>query len=128
MEVKKALQTLRNPESVAAGREETVSESSLPHFTVDMNIDGVKLFNDPLANSITPILGRIHSVQPSAHSSQGRKILWDSSPFIIGFHVGKEKPNIKEFLKDLIGEFCRLNPANDCLESTMGRKFTASLR
>jgi len=81
-----------------------------------------------LADSITPILGRIHSIEP-AFASNEKRILWDSSPFIIGFYVGKDKPkDIKDFLKDLIDEFCRLSPLNSGLESTSRREFTASLR
>lgn len=107
----------------------TTSSFNLPHFNIDVNIDGVKLFEDPLADSVTPILGRIHSVQPSADSSEGKRILWDSSPFIIGFYVGKDKPSdIKNFLEDLIGELCRLHPSNDNVEHTSNRQFTASLR
>lgn len=94
---------------------------------VDINIDTAKLNEDNIADSITPILGRIHSVQSNA--SEGTRILLDTSVFIIGFYVGKGAPDdIGGFLCKLIRELCRLSPLNADVSCTGGREFTASIR
>jgi hypothetical protein len=89
---------------------ENTIERTTPHFKIDINIDDAKLKADTTAATITPIFGRIHSVQPNAPSPEGTIILLNTSVFIIGFFVGKDKPDIHTFLQDLIGELCRLSP------------------
>ena len=71
-----------------------------------------KLNEDTTAATITPILGRIHSIQPNAKSADETTILLNTSVFIIGFFVGKGKPaDIETFLEALIHELCRLSPS-----------------
>jgi hypothetical protein len=108
---------------------ENTLERTTPHFKIDINIDDAKLNADTTAATITPILGRIHSVQPNASSPEGTILLLNTSVFIIGFFVGKGKPDdIHTFLKDLIGELCRLSPLSKNSFCSNGRCCTASLR
>lgn len=86
---------------------------SVPHFEVDINIDGVKIFNSANAAKIVPILGRVHSISPNANSSSGLVVLENSSPFIIGFYIGEEQvSDIPAFLADVMEEFLKLSPKN----------------
>ncbi|KZR97655.1 Uncharacterized protein APZ42_007345, partial [Daphnia magna] len=95
----------------------------------DIHIDEAKLNEDKNAVTITPILGRIHSIQPTATQEEGTKIILDTSVFVIGFYVGKGKPDdISSFLSELIGEFRRLSPSNSDSACIQARCLTASLR
>ncbi|KAK4024723.1 hypothetical protein OUZ56_010144 [Daphnia magna] len=77
--------------------------TAVPHYNVDIHIDEAKLNEDKNAVTITPILGRIHSIQPTATHKEGTKIILDTSVFVIGFYVGKGKPDyISSFLSELI--------------------------
>ena len=101
----------------------------IPHHEIDIFIDEAKLNEDKNAATVTSILGRIHSIRPSASSEIGTEILLATSVFVIGFYVGRGKPDdISSFLRKLIFEFCRLSPSNCDVECINGRGFTASLR
>ncbi|KAK4021850.1 hypothetical protein OUZ56_003758 [Daphnia magna] len=67
--------------------------TAVPHYNVNIHIDEAKLNEDKNAVTITPILGRIHSIQPTATHEEGTKIILDTSVFVIGFYVGKGKPD-----------------------------------
>ncbi len=98
-----------------------------PHFNIDINIDEAKLNKDENAPTITPILGRIHSIQSDAKSLDNITLL-ETSVFIIGFHVGKGGPtDIHRFLQDLIREFSHLSPSNENIADINERCCTASL-
>jgi hypothetical protein len=101
----------------------------IPHHEIDIFIDEAKLNEDKNAATVTSILGRIHSIRPSASSEIGTEILLATSVFVLGFYVGRGKPDdISSFLRKLIFEFCRLSPSNCDVECNNGRGFTASLR
>jgi hypothetical protein len=101
----------------------------LPHYEININIDDAKLNQETNAATITPILGRLHSIQPTASRSEGIVILSDTSVFVIGFYVGNKKPeNISSFLDALMIELCHLSPLNVNVECTEIRCFTVSLR
>jgi hypothetical protein len=70
-----------------------------PHYEININIDDAKLNKETNAATITPILGRLHSIQPTAPRSEGIVILSDTSVFVIGFDVGNGlMGNLKTFL------------------------------
>nr|CAH0111786.1 unnamed protein product [Daphnia galeata] len=72
----------------------------IPHFDVDISIDEAKLNEETTAATITPILGRIHSIQPNDKSADENIILLNTSVFINGLFVGKGSLLIlKLFLK-----------------------------
>jgi hypothetical protein len=69
------------------GEKIVVPELSLektPHFNIDINIDEAKLNEDENSPTITPILGRIHSIQSDAKSLDNITLL-ETSVFIIGW-------------------------------------------
>ncbi|KAK4007407.1 hypothetical protein OUZ56_012564 [Daphnia magna] len=45
--------------------------TAVPHYNVDIHIDEAKLNEDKNAVTITPILGRIHSIQPTRTHEEG---------------------------------------------------------
>jgi hypothetical protein len=101
----------------------------IPHFAIDISIDEAKLNEDTTVAPITPILGRIHSIQPNAKSADETIILLNTSVFILGFFVENGKPlDIQTFLGALIRELCRLSPSNKNFTCTHQRCCTASLR
>ena len=74
---------------------------------------------------MTPILGRIHSIQPKACFTTGTRVLTETAPFIIGFYCGNGKPDdIDGFLDPMIDEFIRLS--SETHDSMAIRKCTAS--
>lgn len=84
---------------------------ALPHFEIDINIDGIEIAKNSESNgSATPILARIYSVKRSAGAEDPPFILHGRRPFIIGFYVGKEKPDIHQFTSKLMDELFRLDP------------------
>ena len=99
----------------------------IPHFAVDISIDEAKLNEDTTAATITPILGRIHSIQPNAKSAD------ETINFkYVGLHqwtfCWKGKPSdIETFLEALIRELCRLSPSNENLTCRNQRCCSASL-
>jgi hypothetical protein len=109
--------------------QEKVLECYLPHYEVDVFIDETKPFRAKDSASVTPILGRIHSIRPNSQSDEGTRELHETSPFIIGFYCGKGKPSdIDSFLNPTIDEFIRLSPDTDESSLANKRHFTASLR
>ena len=44
---------------------------TIPHFVMDISVDGVKIANNTKIPSATPVVGRLHSVQPSASNDRG---------------------------------------------------------
>lgn len=103
--------------------------TAVPHYKVDIHIDEAKLNEDKNAVTITPILGRIHSIQPTATHEEGTEIILDTSVFVRGFYVGKGKlEDISSFLSKLIGEFRRLSLLKSDSACIQARYFTASLR
>lgn len=78
---------------------------------------------------MTPILGRMHSIRPAFDTTEGTKVLSESSPFIIGLFCGSGKPgDIDQFLKATIDELIRLSPETVDLSFIANRACTASLR
>ena len=107
----------------------TDTVTAVPHYKVDIPIDEAKLHEDKNAVTITPILGIIHSIQPRATHEEGTEIILDTSVFVVGFYVGKGKPDdISSFLSELINEFRQLSPSNSDTACIQGRCLTASLR
>lgn len=83
----------------------------LPHFEIEINIDGIEIAKNSENNgSATPILARIYSVKKSYCGSDPPYILHGRRPFIVGFYVGKEKPDISKFTAQLLDELIRLDP------------------
>lgn len=71
------------------------------------------MFESSDAAKLIPILGRIHSVRPNHQSEEGKIIFSNSSPFIIGFHLGKEPiRDVNQFLAFLMDELQYLSPLN----------------
>lgn len=99
--------------------------STIPHFEVDLHVDGLEIFQNSEKPGMIAILGRVHSIAPSFASTVQPTVLDFSNPFIIGFEHGQVKASAKELMKLTIDEFKRLCPHN--LEAE-GREFTASLR
>jgi hypothetical protein len=90
-------------------------------------IDPVKVFKSSEVPSVTPILGRLYSVQPCSKSKEGMFCFERPTPFIIGFYHGRDKPpNVHSFLQPIMNEFDRLCPDIDDVIPL--RSCTASLR
>lgn len=70
----------------------------LPHFTIDLNADGVQLFQNSEKNECIPIMMVVHSVKESAFSDAPPIILKTQFPVIIGIAHGRGKPR-KQILK-----------------------------
>ncbi|KAK4037926.1 hypothetical protein OUZ56_029950 [Daphnia magna] len=100
----------------------------LPHFEYDIFIDGVQIFKNAEKPTLTPILGRVHSISHCYDSAAPPRRIDNSQPCILGFFQGTSKPNIKKFLRALISELKRLHPKNRNTSETSGRQFTVSLR
>ena len=66
-------------------------EPRVLHFEIDINIDGVKTFESPAAESAMPILAKVFSVRPNPFSSRDVIKLKNLEPFIVGFYHGKHK-------------------------------------
>lgn len=85
----------------------------IPHFEIEINIDGIEIAKNSENNgSATPILARIFSVKRSFDGEEPPFILHGRRPFIVGFYVGREKPDINQFTSKLIDELIRLDPGN----------------
>lgn len=106
----------------------TSTQSSLPHFLIDANIDGVQAFNNSEKGEIIPILITIHSLAKSPDISKHKpRLINPSYPMVVGVFQGKCKPDINEFLHLFIKELKRLNPDNNSA-TVLGRTFTVTLR
>jgi hypothetical protein len=104
-------------------------EHDLPNHEVDVFIDESKPFRAKDADSVTPILGRIHSIRLNSESNEGTRENEETSPFIIGFYCGKGKPSdIDSFLNPTINLFIRLSPETEESSLQSKRCFTTSLR
>ena len=107
---------------------DTINDGKLVHFLIDINIDGVQLFHNSEQAGIIPILAVIYSGNHSADSTEDPVVIQLRHPFVIGFYIGKSKPDLTKFLEPLFAELNRLCPNNVDPEATKGREFTASLR
>lgn len=58
---------------------------AVPHFKIDVNIDGIQLFENTIGGSAVPILARIHSV--GKFKIPVRKSL----PLLVGMYHGPSK-------------------------------------
>lgn len=76
-------------------------------FDIHLNIDGVQWFKNSTTKG-TPILGAIHSI--SKGKEQVVKIP-NSKPFVVGVLKHSVKPDLSDFLKDLIDELLDLRPS-----------------
>lgn len=103
-------------------------EKKIPHFTIDINIDGVKLFENTDTMEFLPILLTVHSIRKSFDDPAQAKRLTGGNPAIVGFFHGKEKPPPKLLLGKFLYDLSRLCPHNEDLKMTAGRQFTVSLR
>jgi hypothetical protein len=56
--------------------------TAVPHYKVDIHIDEAKLQEGKNAVTITPILGKIHSIQPKATHEEGTKIILDTYMYV----------------------------------------------
>lgn len=122
-QIEKAKQFLK-----ADGKVTKENDKSLPHFVIDMNLDGVQLFNNTETMEFIPILLLVHSIYKSFGSDEPQKEIEPSYPAIIGFFHGKHKPPPKLLLKQLMTELKRLSPFNTDPLQTSGREFTLTLR
>ena len=87
------------------------TQSTKPHFLVDIFIDTAQVYKSSQAPSVTPILGRLYSVQPDSKTKNGIVYFKRPKPFIIGFYHGKDKPtNLAEFVGPMLDEFTHLHP------------------
>jgi hypothetical protein len=114
--------------NVDSNTKSTAGVRTIPNFGYDVFVDGVQIYKNAEKPTLTPILGRVHSVNHSANSTAPLKRIENSQPCIISYFHGTSKPNIKKFLKTLILELKRLHPDNRKLLETEGRQFTVSLR
>lgn len=103
-------------------------EEQLFNFIIDINIDGVQVFNNSEQAEVIPILAVIYAIKQSADSTKPPVVIQLRHPFVIGFFLGKCKPNLDQFLAPLFLELKRLCPNNVNPDVTRGREFTASLR
>ena len=86
------------------------------------------MYNSSEAPTVTPILGRLYSVQPNAKTKTGIVYFKRPKPFIIGFYHGREKPkNLSEFVSPMLNEFTRLHPTTSP-DPSNPRHCTACLR
>lgn len=100
----------------------------IPHYQIDLNIDGVQLFNNTETMEFIPILVVIHSIQEDFESEIPPRLLDPSYPIIVGYFHGKHKPPAKQLMKQLVRELHRLSPKNNDPISCTGRQFTVTLR
>ncbi len=83
----------------------------IPHHEIDIFIDEAKLNEDKNAATVTSILGRIHSIRPSASSEIGTEILLATSVFVLGFYVEGGNPIIfQAFFVNLYLNFAVCRP------------------
>ena len=108
----------------------TIFQSALPYLEIDLFIDEVKPYNSTDASGIIPILGRVHSIQPTYKEEKGKRILPNITPFIVGFYAGHKKPNhVHEFLNPLIDELIYFSPNEENVLFNDGRRsFTVCVR
>jgi len=64
------------------------NKKTKPHFEIDINIDGVQLFNNSEQAELIPILAVVHSVKKSAHGKERKHIFKSSVPILIGYYHG----------------------------------------
>lgn len=88
--------------------ENDVNLKNIPHFEMDVNIDGVELFNNSEQAELIPILAVVHSIKKSAHCKEKKQILKSSIPVLLGYYHGQGKPEIKKFLAPLLRDLKRL--------------------
>ena len=69
--------------------QEKVLERYLPHYEVDVFIDETKPFRAKDSASVTPILGRIHSIRPTRNLMKGQENFMKHLPLLLDFIVGK---------------------------------------
>lgn len=100
--------------------------TSLPHYSINVNIDGVCVFNNSEQAEIIPILAAVHSVSKSYEHDE-EFLLPTCYPFIVGVFHGKTKPNVDRLCEAFLSELKRLDPANFG-NDTEGRQCTVSLR
>lgn len=113
---------------VAPGSSHDDQAANIPHFQIDVNIDGVQLYNNTETGEFIPILFVVHSVSKSFDQPETERVLSRSNPAIVGFYHGKKKPSPKSFLGKFVFELNRLSPFNHDPAITKGREFTVSLR
>ena len=104
----------------------TKKVATIPHFVMDISVDGVKIANNTKIPSATPVVGRLHSVQPSASNDRGIVRFERPEPFIIGFLHATKQSNAS-FLEHTIKELLRLSPLNNDKEVISGRSCTVKL-
>lgn len=88
--------------NVDSDTKSTTGVRTIPHFEYDVFINGVQIYRNAEKPTLTPILGRVHSVNHSATVPPRR--IENSQPCFLGYFHGTSKPNIKKFLKSLIFE------------------------
>ena len=98
----------------------------IPHFEIDLSMDGVQLFNNSEKSECIPICFLVHSLS-KCYGSSSLVHLKTRHPIIIGVFHGTGKPNVHVFLAPLLEELKRLDPLKSDL-TTRGREFTVSLR
>lgn len=112
--------------NVDSDTKSTTGVRTILHFEYDVFINGVQIYKNAEKPTLTPILGRVHSVNHSANFTVPPRRIENSQPCILGYFHGTSKPNIKKFLKSLILELKRLHPDNRKQLETEGRQFTVS--
>ncbi len=101
---------------------------NIPHFEMDVNIDGVELFNNSEQAELIPILAVVHSIKKSAHCKEKKQILKSSIPVLLGYYHGQGKPEIKKFLASLLRDLKRLHPDNPNEREKASLEFTVTLQ
>jgi len=109
-------QATKSPEHRSDDEAETEDEKNKPLFEIDVNIDGVQPFKNSKLPKVTPILGRIVSING----------IWipmrDSKPFVIAIAHGVKSPPQDEFLEQFFDELERLEPAGSNRTSQNGER------
>ena len=108
--------------------ENDVNLKNIPHFEMDVNIDGVELFNNSEQAELIPILAVVHSIKKSAHCKEKKQILKSSIPVLLGYYHGQGKPEIKKFLAPLLQDLKRLHPDTPNEREKASLEFTVTLR
>lgn len=125
LQITKAKQILRGD---LATPDENNRNNKLPHFEIDISVDGVQIFDNSEQSECLPICMVVHSVCESSDASViAPVVLKTRHPIVIGVAHCKHKPNVRKFLEPLVKELFRLDPdRNDY--TTVGRQFTVSIR
>ena len=98
---------------------------------VDIGIDGISLWKNSSLPKAIPILMRIHAFGKSESTDPILMVPIEfAKPAIVGLFHGVNKPNLEDFLDDIVEELVRLHPRSPKYnaDGTLKRKFSARVR